>query len=389
MAEFDDIQDLLNSIMAGQIPQSTITPAQTHEAVPEPFVAESVDEPAPTPDEAVVQEAELAIVNDAPFADSEARTDDTGSEMIMLPTFTTDDIAKTLDIRNYATLATLNTSRWYGKVKDKEASRNAALATGADAEAFETRKRLLIGADQKLKKIGQTIDQARSSFYEMTLPWSTTGLEDMKRRAGARLLPNTMFDDFITRMATHKAEMTTALDDFVTDYPQLVETAKASLGSSFDIRDYPLAESIRGHFDLSFDFAPVPMGTDFKGLPGQQCAALARAIEDKMAKQVENAMHELWVRMYKAVNNMVDRLAHPDTKFHYTLVENIRDVAKQLRHLNITGDQRVEDLRQFIEMNLCKHEVDDLRNKPTVRREVWAAASEALTRIKAYASAPQ
>lgn len=330
-------------------------------------------------EEEPVEAEELTQVN--PFSDTKDRTDPTLPSVIPMPSFNADEIAQTLDIRNFATMVTLNTARWHAKVKDRQASRNAAKATGADETAFETRKRLLAGADEKLKAIHKAIDAARAKYYEMTLPWTTTGIEDTGRRSGARLLPNTLFFDFTAEMAAHKAAMVKALDEFVPAYPQLVEQAKAKLGSSFDIREYPNADSIRSHFDLSFDFQPIPVGTDFKGLPQQQCDALARAISDKTGVMVENAMQDLWVRVQEAVGRMAERLNHPDKLFHHTLVTNVRSVANQLKHLNITGDKRVEELRQYIEQHLCQHDVEDLRKKPTVRAQVGAAATEVLNRM--------
>jgi len=301
---------------------------------------------------------------------------------LTLPTFTTSEIAEALDLRNFATLTILNTARWHAKVKDRKASRDVANANNADAAAFETHKRLLAGADEKLKAIYQTIDGARAKYYELTLPWSTTRADDVGRRQGARMLPNSTFFDFIGEMAKFKAQMTAALDEFEPAYPALVQQAQKMLGDRFDISEYPPAESIRKHFDLSFDFHPIPEGSDFKGLPAQQTAALARAIEGKTEKMLENAMQDLWQRAYAAIGRMEERLSHPDRKFHGTLVDNVRKVASQLKHLNVTNDKRVTELQEFIEARLCKHEAKDLREKPTLRMQVYADACEAVAMMR-------
>ena len=75
---------------------------------------------------------------------------------------------------------------------------------------------------------------------------------------------------------------------------------------------------------------------------------------------------------------MVDRLSSPDKQFHYTLVENIRSVAKLLGHLNVTGDTRVEHIRGEIEKHLCPYDVDDLRKNSTLRTQVAAHAQSIL-----------
>lgn len=320
-------------------------------------------------------EAKVTHLCDPPiFTDTDERERESSLVKIKMPEFTSQDLASTMDIRNFATLVTLNTARWHAKVKDRKASKNAATATGADEAAFETRKRLLVGADEHLKLIHKAIDEARVAHYEMTLPWSTTGLNDVGRRTGGRLLPNTLFVEYTTCMAKHKATMVSALNNFIPLYPSLIEQAKKKLGSSFDITEYPNPSSIASHFDLSFDFQPIPKGDDFKGLPQVQLDALARKINDNTQRMTENAMQDVWMRLYDVVGRMADRLSSPDKTFHDTLVENARDVTRLLSHLNVTSDARVEDIRKRVWDQLCQHDGKVLRQKQALRLQVGAMA---------------
>ena len=361
----------------------TPTPVPAHEGTVEELMSQDVQElthgePLPTPVMDQPDVASLATTAETlPFADTKDRTDYTLPPLAM-PTFTTDEIAETLDLRNFATLVTLNTRRWHAKVKDRKASQDVADANDADVTAFETRKHLLVGADAKLKKIHKAIDSARADFYAMTLPWTTTGLDDTGRRSGARAMPNTAFFDCISKLGARQAEMKQAVAEFVPDYPNLIEQAKKKRGKRFDITDYPNADSIEAHFEISFDFHPIPVGGDFKGLPQAQCQALADALQGKTKKMLENAMQDLWVRVHEAVGRMAERLSHPDKLFHFTLVDNVRSVAHQLKHLNITNDPRIEELRQYIEQHLCQHDVDALRSTPTLRMETAAHAQTVL-----------
>lgn len=360
MDEFDSVQSLLDEILGSRpmtmpvvVHPVTITVAkevpQVNSCSPEPKV----------------------------FSDSEERTEMVGVPAT-LPIFSSAEIAEVLDIRSFATLVTLNTRRWHAKVKDRQAARDAATASGADEAAFLASKNLLVGADEKLKAIHKAIDSARAKYYEMTLPWTTTAIDDVGRRHGSRLLPNTLFFDFTTEMARCKAEMVAAVDAFEPEYPNLVQQAQSKLGTRFDITEYPNASSIRSQFDLSFDFQPLPAGTDFKGLPDQQVAALSRAIQEKTEKQLENAMQDLWIRLRDAVTRVAERLSHPDNKFQNTLILNVESVAMQLKHLNVTGDTRVEKLRLYVSKHLCGVDADDLRKKPVMRVEVATRAQTVL-----------
>lgn len=351
-------------------------------AAPQPDVASLA---TPALDDAMAQLAKDVAAgrldpqpNVTPFADTADRIDNYTLPPLAMPTFTNDEIASTLDLRNFATLVTLNTRRWHAKVKDRKASQDIADANDADATAFETRKNLLAGADSKLRKIHKEIDGARADFYLMTLPWTTTSMDDTGRRSGARMMPNTAFFDCISKLGARKAATDKAVDEFVPDYPNMIEEAKKKLGRRFDITDYPNVDSIRSHFDISFDFHPIPVGGDFKGLPEAQCQALADALQGKTKKMLENAMQDLWVRVHENVGRMAERLSHPDKLFHFTLVENVRSVANQLKHLNVTNDRRIEELRQYIDANLCQHDVEALRTTPTLRMQVGAHAQTVL-----------
>lgn len=300
---------------------------------------------------------------------------------LVFPKFEVADFAAAADMRNFATLVTLNTARWHAKVKDRVASQSAATTAGADKNAFETRKNLLVGVDASLKKVHRAIDDARAKHYEMTVPFTTTSIDDTGRRTGGRLLPNTLFDEYITIMAAHQKAMKDALNEFIPVYPQLIQEAQAKLGDRFVPSEYPNPSSIRTKFNLSFDFSPIPAGDDFKGLAATQLSALARKLNQSLELQLGNAMEDLWARMHEAVGKMAERLSSPDKTFHNTLVQNVRDVARLAGHLNMIGDPKVEEIRKLMETHLCQHEPKDLREKPLLRQQTAAHAQDILQRM--------
>jgi hypothetical protein len=297
---------------------------------------------------------------------------------VPVPTFTSADMMQSFDIRNFATLVTLQTNRWHAKVKDRQASKDAAKANSADERAFETRKKLLVGADSMLVAIHKAIDAARIEHYAMTLPWSTTGLDDTGRRTGGRLLMNTLFFEYTQKMAKYRKEMEDALNAFEPEYPNLIAIAKTKLGKRFDPREYPNPSAIRTHFNLSFDFQPIPKGEDFMGLPKQQLDKLAQHLNNQTQTMLENAMQENWVRMREVIAAMVERLSSPDKRFHSTLVENVREAVRLTAHLNATKDKRIEAVRQYADKHLCQHDAEELRKNPTLRVQVAGHAQSAI-----------
>ena len=303
---------------------------------------------------------------------------------VPLPEFTSDDLMEDLDIRNYGTLVSLNTLRWHAKVRDHSAAINAAAATGADEGAYEARKRLLVGADQKLKRVHTAIDAARTEHYRMTLPWSTVGVNDHGKRAGPRLLPNTLFFDYTQKMGKFKQEMLTALDEFVVAYPTLIALAQKKLGSAFDFSEYPQPSAIRNYFGLTFDFLPIPIGEDFGNVTLHQAEKLAMNVNKKTRQMLENAMQDAWKRLQDDMEHAYSTLRNPNAKFHYTLIAKMKENASMLSHLNVTKDPRIEAIRARIDKDLAKRDVKEIRKDDALRKHMSEEARDVLKLMKEY-----
>jgi hypothetical protein len=413
MGTFDDISALLDDVLnedetkelspdeAEQVaealaeeaeetePLSSITPPESETPVVdeiEALIAEATgeatldveDEPEPedVPTVGTEEDDERVVTADAYIAVHTPQTTEglfaqgAGDEAIELPSFTSDEIMEQIDIRNFGTLVKLKTMRWHARIKDKAAAREMAKAAQAEDGTYEGYKHLLAGCDEKLKRIHKAIDAARTAHYALTLPWSVVSLNDQGKRAGPRLLPNTLFMEYTTAMGNAKLEMDDALNDFETAYPNLVALAQSKMGTAFNPADYPHMDVVRQHFGLHFDFEPIPKGSDFDGIQAQMAQKLAATLDNKTRTSLENAMQEAWHRLYTTVGHAASVLSNPDKTFHYTLVDKLRDQAGMLKHLNATKDQRIEDCRLQVEQKLTKHDPKDIRKDDALRRKL-------------------
>lgn len=411
MSEFDiDVESMLADILGGKEPEGLDVPQDEELLSPAeqpktPIVKEVLSEPeTPTPsledilngadpvedDEPDEPEdlhackSEDEVAAELPEIDESEWSKEVKVESIKLPEFTSEELMEDLDIRNYGTLVSLNTLRWHAKVRDHRAADAAASASGADAAAFEARKRLLVGADEKLKRVHTAIDAARTEHYKMTLPWSTVGVNDHGKRSGPRLLPNTLFFDYTQKMAKYKNEMDVALDDFVTAYPSLIAIAQQKLGTSFDRSQYPAPSQIKQHFGLSFDFLPIPTGDDFGNVTLQQAEKLAMNVNKRTKQMLENAMQDAWKRLQDDMEHAFNSLNNPNAKFHYTLIEKMKEHASMLTHLNVTKDPRIEAIRARIEKDLAKRDIKDIRKDDALRKHLAGEARAVLTMMQEY-----
>jgi len=300
------------------------------------------------------------------------------SPMVSFPQFTTADVAAQLDIRNYATLCRLKVRKWIGRKRDKSAALRAESENGSVNGTYSAYKKLFAGTEDKLRAVNSVLDSARTRHYQMTLPWSTTGMDDSGRRDGPRLLANTLFMEYTTEMAQAKQAMQQRFMDLRSAYPSLLIEAKANLGKAFVASDYPTPDELEDLFTLDFEFNPVPDGMDFKGLPAQQAQKLADKLNDNRNRCLENAMRDVWQRMHAVVFKMQERLGNPEHAFHDTLVSNVRETVDLLEHLNATSNPEVEHIRQRIKADLCRFEAKTLRESLAKRSLVTALAKDIL-----------
>ena len=369
-----DLQSVLSQIMTGETHGEDPKEDPKEEAIPGGvLVAQEAVRSAP---------ADMPVLMTAPPDDI---PDDTTvvTANLTFPTFTEGNLAQTMDIRNYATLCKLKVRKWGGPVKDKKAAHRSSQEAGAVDGAFSTYKKLFAGVEDKLRAVNSVLDAARTRHYEMTMPWSVTGVDDRGRRDGPRLLANTLFMEYITEMGAGKQQTKAVLGELKAAYPSMILEAKRNLGTGFDIRQYPTSEEIEGYFDLEFEFMPVPAGADYKGLPQQQIAALAGKLNKSMQQCMENAARDVWSRAYAVIERMHERLTNPKHMFHDTLVSNVKELAALLAHLNPTNNPRIEDVRQRMEKDLCRFEPEVLRKDLMKRALVARLAGDLLTEMGA------
>jgi hypothetical protein len=229
-------------------------------------------------------------------------------------------------------------------------------------------KNLLAGADGQLKKTRAAFTAARTSHYALTLPWVSN--PSAERMTGPRLLPNTLFEKYLTEMSELRKRANQELDTLIAEYPEAKRQAIANLGGMADPNDYPDEAGIRAAFRLSFDFVPIPAGASFAGLPDRYVRSLSQQLERKQAQAAQVAQQAMWEQVRERVEHVVDRLRDPDTRFKSSTVEACRELVTLLPGWNVTGDGRVSEIVHDIDTMLHGVDAEVLRKNTGTRKEV-------------------
>lgn len=273
-------------------------------------------------------------------------------------------------LQERAMLVGLSVSAWTASKKDNKASESAKASAGAKSKAGWFNKRLV--DPDALQPISKIEGRIRDFHYRYTLPWSDNG---------DRVLPGAAYFDYTTGLRALKSEFDTEVNTFVSNYPQLVQEARAILGAMYEPRDYPTADSIAGRFEVKTSFSTVPDAGDFRVDVGDEAVAeIRKNITANVEQRLHGATRECWDRLAEVVSAMATKLADDKAVFRDSLVGNIEALVGILPKLNITNDKELNEVVELVRRRLLI-DPEDLRRSKTLRASTATNAAEILTLI--------
>lgn len=266
-------------------------------------------------------------------------------------------------ISSAAMLVELSISSWTGRKKDKQASKKVTDDNGADAAVASVNKTLLADCEH-LTKIKTYIGEVRNHVhYKYTMPWSDTGI---------RLLPTSMFFEYQQEISRYEGLIMSCVDDLIDDFEHEKAKAANKLGALFNPEDYPTAESLRDKFNFKVNYMPLPDAGDFRlDINNDAVASLRSQYENAYTQKIEQAMNDIWQRVYTALSNMSSRLGYDDDGkklvFRDSLVENAVDMVDLLRKCNVTGSNQMFAMADKLETVLRGNSAEALREDTGLR----------------------
>ena len=276
-------------------------------------------------------------------------------------------------IGSNAMLVDLNISMWTGRKMDKKVSEEIDASKSTKARAGNYHKKLLAGSD-KLEKVQKIATAVRTWNYQQTLPWSD---------GGSRLLPMKSFFDYKQTLNNFENQYNDAVNDFLTEYPQLVSGSAFTLGDLFDRGEYPDVEELRNKFRFKYVFCPVPDAGDFRiDVEEQAKNELQQQYKEYYDVKLADAMKDAWDRLHDTLTHLSERMDYTDEnkkKFWDSTITNATDLCGLLTSLNITNDPKMEHARQQLEKALSGVDASDIRESEAIRSSVKSKVDDILS----------
>lgn len=290
--------------------------------------------------------------------------------------FDTTPEVSTPSIASSAMLVDITIRVWAGRKKDKEASSDVTLQNAAHSGTANVIKKML-GNCEELDAVQKFAGNARASHYAMTMPWSDSGL---------RLLPTTVYFKYHQQITQLQAEFDRLVQRFLDAYDWEVTQAQVKLGTLFKADDYPTADSLRHKFAFTMSYIPLPDVGDWRvDMEKSAQDTLKSQYADFYAKQVEQAMQDVWERLHEQLAKFVNQLNISDDgkkgKIYASTMENVLELADMLDAANFTDDPNLRLAQQRIKAALEGVDRADLTNNEAFRadtRKAMQAAIDAL-----------
>ena len=276
-------------------------------------------------------------------------------------------MSESISIATSAMMVELNISCWTARKLDKRVSEEVDSAKNTKVKAGNYHKHLLAGNPHH-EAVVRYAASCRLWNTQQTIPWSDSGPRIVT-------MENLFNGGYKQELDNRKAEFQRLTDVFMGVYPTLISAAAFQLGDLFNREEYPDPEEVVRKFKFNYTLTPIPTAGDFRIDIGEQAKAeLVAQYESAFNERLNNAMRDVWDRLYDCLKHMSERLASDEEGkrklFHGTLLTNARELIDLLAKLNVTQDARLEEARRDLQSALLNTEIDTLKESDYVRENV-------------------
>jgi hypothetical protein len=281
-------------------------------------------------------------------------------------------VSNVATLSSSAMLVDLTISQWSGRKLDKRVSDEIDRDNNTATKVVRANKDLLAG-DSSLADIRTAGNMLRNYHDSVTMPWS---------KVGPRLLPTSLFMEYKKVMSKLEQTYSEKVNDFLNEYTYKVSQARYTLGSLYNSDDYPSTSDIQGRFKIEIRYLPLPEANDWRlDIGNQGMTDLRNQYETLYNDSISNAMSDIWSRLYDSLTRLSNGLRIEEGKRGIIVgstFDNAKELCDLLSHLNISGDTKLESMRQSLESAMYGLDVTDVRNSDYQRTLLKSSVDDIL-----------
>jgi hypothetical protein len=224
------------------------------------------------------------------------------------------------------------------KKRDARASHEYSQQATNDPNSYIAHKNIFVGCDAILASIKGVINEARNFHYTITLPapksWGT-----------AALLSNALVPIYKETMTKFEMKLDGLKLHLSNEWGTMKHTAKQALGAAYNDDDYGDLQGVLDGCYISVDYRGVPSASDVKDHP--TLGFIRDAMKLEASEAYDSAILNLWGRLLESVraaNENLSKLTKDQGRFRTEWHANLTELLPLLRGLNISKDQRFEEM---------------------------------------------
>jgi hypothetical protein len=270
-------------------------------------------------------------------------------------------------------LISLNLRLWEAVKLDKGLTQQVNHDAGAQEGVARVRKSLLPNVPQHLA-IKKIAGSARNYLHGIALPWAE----------GLRICHVIKWQQVVKpALDQYEQDFDAAVLDFLRVYPHLISAQKFALGSLFDPNEYLSVDQVAAKYSFRVQYLPVPEAGDFRvDLENEGLNDLRENLRREQDRQVQDLMASVRDKLLEQLRFTVQRLGHdPETgeprRFMGTLIPNLANAIADVRAMNITRDQALDQLCDKAERVIHGIGTEHVKQDPTLREHVKTQLAEA------------
>ena len=255
---------------------------------------------------------------------------------------------------------------WFGTKKSLTAEQKAQAAEAFDAEGqfLSAGKKLVDTKHNAFRAVTAIRTKITDYWRGLTLPFPEPGV---------RLIKHDQVEGFDQQMADFKAELEDAVKTLDRCFEELKQAAAQRLGSLFNPEDYPA--TLVGLFGVSWDYPNIEPPDYLIGVSPELYRQEQERVRARFEDAVQLAEQAFLDEFARLVNHLTERISGTNDDgtpkvFRDSAIDNLCDFFERFRSLNVRSNQQLDELVAQAQRTVRGVAAQDLRDGPSVRREV-------------------
>ena len=247
-------------------------------------------------------------------------------------------------------LVKLTKKKWSATKADKKLRSMLADITGGDQKYLGASKKLVDYA-RYIKPIAALDGWFQNQIIQkFCLPWDQDG---DKHGGGWWLLPNGHFEEVYKIYDETRVKREILVSEFLDSYERAKAEARSSLGTAFNIEDYPERDALEHKFKFAMVDQAVPEAGDPRlDIPKYLSDRLVSEAKQRERERTDKALEEVASRVIETAEHLSKKLKayNPENKrdgyWNDSTVEAVQRCAEIVAISNINGSAKIESARQ-------------------------------------------